>query len=501
AALFSGLAQTADETIVPEGLGRLSTLISSIALAVFAFQVFKPVGGAMTADLPRDGLIWRTRVIWYWALVSVPVILALLSMAGYDASAAELQARLMTSSWIVFVVAILYQVAMRGVLVASRHAAYKQAAARKAKQAEEELARMAGGDGGEGAPIQQEDPELDMVSVSLQTRGILRAMSGLALAFFLWEIWSGLVPAFGIFNDVVLWSDVTSTGAGNVISEVTLGHLLLSGLLLILTAFAVRNIPGFLEVVVLHRLDLNSGTRYAYVTILRYLIVAVGLIASFSHIGVDWSKLQWIIAALGVGLGFGLQEIVANFVSGIIILFERPVRVGDLISIDSTVGTVSKIKIRAITITDPDNFEVLVPNKAFITGTVKNWSLTTPITRVVVKVGIAYGSDVGLAQKVLLEVASCNENVLDSPAPSVLFLGFGDSSLDLELRVFVGRIDQRLSTLHALHVAVNEAFSRANIEIPFPQRDLHVRHAADASGLIAAEKPGSDDAGDVPATR
>jgi potassium efflux system protein len=178
-----------------------------------------------------------------------------------------------------------------------------------------------------------------------------------------------------------------------------------------------------------------------------------------------------------------LQEIVANFVSGIIILFERPVRVGDLITIDDTVGTVSRIQIRAITITDADNFEVLVPNKAFITRSVKNWSLTSSVTRLVVKVGIGYGSDVALAQKTMLDVARANEHVLESPAPVVLFLGFGDSSLDLELRVFVGRIEQRMSTLHDLHVAVLDAFDKAGIEIPFPRRDVHVQGAVGIGSL------------------
>lgn len=496
AALMTGLALNGDDPVLVDGLGRLSMLISSIALAVFNYRTFKPVGGALTEGLSRTGLIWRTRSIWHPTMVAAPLVLALLAIAGYYVSAAELQARLVTSGWIVLIVVVVYQVAMRGVLVAGRQTAYKQADARLAKQVDEALSRQSGIEGSEGAPIQQEDPEIDVVTVSQQTRGILIAVAGIVLALFLWEIWSGIFPALGIFNDFVLWSDVATTTAGKVVTEVTLGHVLLSGLLLALTVLAVRNLPGFLEVVVLHRFDLDSGTRYAYVTILRYVILAIGLVVSFSHIGVDWSKLQWIVAALGVGLGFGLQEIVANFVSGIIILFERPVRVGDLISIDSTIGTVSKIKIRAITITDPDNFEVLVPNKAFITGTVKNWSLTTPITRVVVKVGIAYGSDVGLAQKTLLEVAVRNENVLDNPEPAVLFLGFGDSSLNLELRAFVGRIEQRLPTMHALHVAVHEAFMKAGIEIPFPQRDLHIRQADDSGKALAGgEKPDSNAAG------
>lgn len=196
---------------------------------------------------------------------------------------------------------------------------------------------------------------------------------------------------------------------------------------------------------------------------------------AFNYIGADWSQLKWIVAALGVGLGFGLQEIVANFVSGLIILFERPVRVGDLVSIGPTTGTVSRIKIRAITITDFDNFEVIVPNKSFITGTVQNWSLTSQVTRLLIKVGVAYGSDVSQVQKLMLDVAAANPQVLSTPAPSAFFVNFGASALDFEMRVFVDTIDQRLLTQHELHMALDAAFTQAGIEIPFPQRDVHLR--------------------------
>jgi potassium-dependent mechanosensitive channel len=251
-------------------------------------------------------------------------------------------------------------------------------------------------------------------------------------------------------------------------------------LVLVLVVVAARNLPGFMEIAFLQRFPLDAGTRYAIVTIARYSIVAIGLLIAFGRIGADWSKLQWIVAALGVGLGFGLQEIVANFVSGIIILFERPVRVGDLVTIGNTTGTVTRIKIRAITITDFDNFEVLVPNKAFITDTVQNWTLTSPVTRLMLKVGIAYGSDVAKAQQLMLDAVSANPQVLSSPSPSVLFLGFGDSALEFEIRAFVGRIEHRLQTQHELYMALDAALRQAGIEIPFPQRDLHLRHS-DAS--------------------
>ena len=489
---LTGVARVSDDPIYAEGFGRLGLLIVSIALTIFTYRIFRPDGGAMTENLEKRGVLWRTRHVWYGLLVLTPLILAAVAMVGYTVSASELQGRMITSAWVLLLIIIAFQIAMRGVLVAGRRAAYKQAEARRAKQREEEQREPAVENVGEGAPVVHEEPEIDVVTVSQQTRGIVRAACLVLLAMLLWKIWSGLVPALGIFNGIVLWSSVTTTSAGQVVAAVTLGHVLLGVALLVLTIVAARNLPGFLEVVVLHRFDIDSGTRYAFVMIIRYLILALGLVFAFSHIGADWSKLQWIVAALGVGLGFGLQEIVANFVSGIIILFERPVRVGDLITIDDTVGTVSRIKIRAITITDPDNFEVLVPNKAFITGTVKNWSLTSPVTRVVVKIGISYSSNVAAAQQIMLDVARANEQVLETPAPVLLFLGFGDSALNLELRVFVGRIEHRLSTLHNLHLAVLDAFKEAGIEILFPQRDVHLH------GLTHAQDDADDKARDVP---
>lgn len=497
---MTALASVSDDPVFVDGLGRLGLLIISVALALFTYRVFRPNGGAMTRSLDQRGLLWRTRYLWFGVLVSTPLFLAGVALAGYTASASELQGRMITSAWVLLLIIIVLQLAMRGVLVAGRRAAYKQAEVRRAKRRDEERDGTGADSPGEGAPVVHEEPEIDVVTVSQQTRGILRAAAVVLLAVVLWKIWSGLVPALGVFNGIVLWSSVTTTSAGQVVTAITLGHILLGVALFGLTVIAARNLPGFLEVVVLHRFDVDAGTRYAYTTITRYVILAVGLLFAFSHIGADWSKLQWIVAALGVGLGFGLQEIVANFVSGIIILFERPVRVGDLITIDDTIGTVSRIQIRAITITDADNFEVLVPNKAFITKSVKNWSLTSSVTRLVVKVGIGYDSDVAQAQQIMLDVAKANELVLESPSPVVLFLGFGESALNLELRVFVGRIDHRMTTIHALHAAIFDAFKDAGIEIPFPQRDMHWHGLPPAAAEETTETPAQRPQGsDLPA--
>nr|MBP6719059.1 mechanosensitive ion channel [Rhodoferax sp.] len=331
------------------------------------------------------------------------------------------------------------------------------------------------GDVSETLNLQNHAPAIDVVAVSQQTRALWRAASFIVLLVLLSGIWGGLVPALSVFNDIALWSQVVTTSAGDTMEVITLGHVLLGLLVLLMTFIAARNLPGFLELTLLQRLQIDAGTRYAISTIGRYTIIGIGLATAFNYVGADWSQLKWIVAALGVGLGFGLQEIVANFVSGLIILFERPVRVGDVVSIGLTTGTVSRIRIRAITITDFDNFEVIVPNKSFITGTVQNWSLTSQVTRVLIKVGVAYGSDVLQVQKLMLDVATANPQVLSAPAPSAYFVNFGPSALDFELRVFVSSIDQRLVTQHELHVALDAAFQQAGVDIPFPQREIHLR--------------------------
>lgn len=191
----------------------------------------------------------------------------------------------------------------------------------------------------------------------------------------------------------------------------------------------IRNLPGLLEVLVLSRLNMRRGASYAITTILNYIIIAVGAMTVFGSLGVSWDKLQWLAAALSVGLGFGLQEIFGNFVSGLIILFERPVRIGDTVTIGSFSGTVSKIRIRATTITDFDRKEVIIPNKAFVTERLINWSLTDTTTRLVIRLGVAYGSDLEKVRKVLLKAATEHPRVMHEPMPEVFFTAFGASTL------------------------------------------------------------------------
>ncbi|MDA3806569.1 MAG: mechanosensitive ion channel [Thiomicrorhabdus sp.] len=179
-----------------------------------------------------------------------------------------------------------------------------------------------------------------------------------------------------------------------------------------------------MEFTLLRFLPISAAVRYAISSLTQYIVVIIGFVLIFRALGIEWSNIQWLVAALSVGLGFGLEEIVANFVSGIILLFEQPMRVGDIVTVDGVSGKVSKIRIRATTIINWDRQELIIPNKQIITGQFINWSLADPVTRVRVPVGIAYGSDVTQALSLIQQAAEEHPKVLKDPAPSVIFCKF-----------------------------------------------------------------------------
>ena len=294
----------------------------------------------------------------------------------------------------------------------------------------------------------------------------------LAVVIF-WNLWQDLLPATRIFDEWRLWPTTTGeNGEGK--DWVTFRDLLASLLLFGLTFLGVRNIPGLLELLLLKQLPMDAGSRYAVSTIVRYIITVAGVILALSFLKIPWAKYSWLVAAVSVGLGFGLQEIVANFVSGLILLLERPVRVGDVVTIDGTTGIVSRIQMRATTVTNWDNQELVVPNKDLITGKLMNWTLSSVVNRVSTGVGVAYGTDPEQVKQILLKVAKENPNVLDDPCPLVSFEEFGDSSLNFKIRYCITSMVKRIIIVHEINTAIYKKLSEAGIEIPFPQRDLNV---------------------------
>ncbi len=457
-----------------QSLTRFAFIGVTIALAVFSKRVFEPESGVLASVIARhpNGWLSRLRLLWYPAIILVPLLLAVLAGLGYLATAAELYGRVESTVWLILAAVIIHNLVERFLIVAQRRLAIKKARERR---------EVAGGEpsptesSAEGDRVLLDTAELDISTINAQTRHLMKTILGWTVVIGIWWIWSSVLPALGVLDKLTLWQSVTMVDGKSVSTSITLTTLVWALAIGLIVAAAARNLPGVLEIVVLQRLPIGFGSRYAITKISQYLIIAVGIVVIFSTIGVAWSHLQWLVAALGVGLGFGLQEIFANFMSGLIMLFERPVRIGDTVTIGDLSGTVSRIRMRATTITDWDNKEIIVPNKMFITDRLINWTLSDPITRVIIPVGIAYGSDTNLAYRVICETAEQNPIILKEPQYQVFFLGFGESSLNFELRVFVKDLCDRLRVQHELHMAINKAFADNDIEIPFPQRDLHVR--------------------------
>jgi potassium efflux system protein len=298
------------------------------------------------------------------------------------------------------------------------------------------------------------------------------------------------LPALSVFENATLWSHSVEVDGVTRVMPITLVNVMASIVAAAITFIAARNLPGVLEISLLKYLPLDAGARYAFSTLCQYAVSLVGIIITFNYIGISWSSLKWLAAALSVGIGFGLQEIVANFISGLIILFERPIRVGDLVTVADVDGTVTKIRIRATTITNWDRKEFLVPNKEFITGRIMNWTLSNPMNRVVVVVGIAYGSDTQKARETLLKVAHDQPFVLEDPAP------FGDNSLNFVLRCFLANFDNWVNNKTEIYMAIDKAFREAGITIAYPQRDIHFDIGRPLQVNITSEKQATSITGD-----
>jgi small-conductance mechanosensitive channel len=224
---------------------------------------------------------------------------------------------------------------------------------------------------------------------------------------------------------------------------------------------------------ILPRFKLAEGAQFVILRLIHYVLVVIGLLLAINLVGIQMTSLAVIFGLLGVGIAFGLQNITSNFVSGLILLFERPVSVGDYIEVGGAMGRVQSINMRSTTVITRDNITLIVPNSSFIADTVTNWSVGDPKIRINVPVGVAYGSDTELVKRLLLEVAENHPDVLKDPKPDVLFREFADSSLNFDLRIWILNPMGRFKTISDVNYAVDAAFREHGVTIPFPQRDVH----------------------------
>ena len=461
------------------GVAVLGTVVSATALGLLVYRVFASgtgPGGIYLGKNPRS-LVAQTRPVWAVLVTLVVPFLMVLWLAGYNYTGHVLAISFMYSFWLILSLLVFQRLLARWLTLGYQKLEYQAAIERRdAARAARRAAREAeeGGDSGEDEDSDAEEPLIDFVGLSDDSRKLVRTFVVFVAIGWLWVIWAPVIPALTVMGETALWSRTNVLDGEMVQVPVTLGHVLWAIVIAIAAGAAARGLPALLELFLLQRTSMKVGGRYTATTLLRWSIIGAGVIIVIGMLGISWSKAQWLVAALGVGIGFGLQEIVANFISGLVLLFERPIRVGDMVTVGETSGTVTRMQIRATTIRDFDHRELLVPNKEFITGRLLNWSLSDDIIRAIIPVGIAYGSDVELALRLLDEIAREHEEVLDDPSPSVFFEEFGDSALNLSLRVHLPSADNRLSVKSKLLESINKKFSEAGIVVAFPQRDIHL---------------------------
>lgn len=461
-------------------LGRAAFSAMAFAIAGILFGLLKPKSPLIASHRTERTTEFtdRLRMLLGIAAITAPAMLGVAALAGYYYTAMEFSSRIAASGLVVLSLILLRALISRWLLVN-----YRALAIRRNRERREAIQREKGEHEPSDIAAAEPVPEIQLSDLNVQTARMIRLANQITLLTAVWFIWVDVLPALN-FLKRVSW-EITAPGVG-VTGVITLADFALSILAITVTVIAAGNLPGLVEIAILQRLPLDSGARYAASTIIRYIILVIGFVTAFGLVGIGWSSVQWLIAAMSVGLGFGLQEIFANFVSGIILLFERPIRVGDTVTINDITGTVTRIRTRATTILDWNNKELVVPNRDFVTGNLINWTLSNSNLRVIIPVGIAYGSDTELATRLLYEVAAGNPNVLNDPPPVVVFTLFGESSLDFELRGFVSTPQQYRTIAHSLNMEIDRAFRKNNIEIAFPQRDLHLR-SVDSGVLSSAQ--------------
>jgi len=497
AALFAILQLTSvNGSPAMESLQRVMFITVLLLVGFQISWLVRPQGRLMISLRTHspEAPVYRLRYpIWILA-TAVPLVFASMSAIGYHFSAYQLSGRLAESGAAIVAMIVAYSLALCWLRVNAHNVELqRQAAERAAAQSSDDT--TATSDDVVEAAEQQEIH----AAASKETQDLLRHAAVIALLCGGWFVWSDVTPALRVLDEVEVWhvvetiSEKVTDAAGNESIEdferyvpTTLTDVLVAIAICIATLIVGRRLPGLLELVLLDRLPLDRGGRQAIAILVRYAATLAGILVACQTIHLSWSRVQWLAAAMTVGLGFGLQEIFANLVSGLIILFERPIRAGDLVTVDNITGNVTRMQMRATTITDFDHREFIVPNKRFITDNVINWTLSDPVSRVVLPVGVAYGTDVDQVHEMLMRIARREPLVINEPAPTTIFRGFGNSTLDFELRVFIAKRDWYIDVVNRINGAIAREFARANVEIAFPQLDLHVKPGTDVMKLVDA---------------
>lgn len=452
-------------------LGRTAQIVMMLVLAYVFHRLCHPLQGLGKGFYANSkGWLSRLRYVWYSVAVLTPLVVIGFAVAGYYQSALELQDKLVTTLRLLIMTGFFHALAIRWLDVTKRQLVLHNAR-HKRKQAE----APSGADG----IVCIEDELHDISMINQQSNKLLTTIIAVIVLAGLWVTWSDILPAFSVFQRIELWQYQQMLEGKEVTLSVTLVNVFFCLLYAGLTAVFVSNFPALVDLLTVDKFSITHGSRYALIQLVRYSLISIAFLAIANELGGSWSQVQWLVAALSVGLGFGLQEIFANMVSGIILLFERPIRVGDTVTVGNVTGRVSRIQMRATHIVDWDRKELVVPNKIFITDQLINWTLSDTVTRLVMPISVAYGSDTDLVERILKQAIVDTGQVLDDPEPTVSLSGFGESSLDFKLNVFVRELGDRMLVTHELHKRIYAALREHHIEVPYPQRDVHIRSVAE----------------------
>ena len=490
-ALIGLLEGPADEHRL-DAFGRMAFMAFAILSTIFCQLTIRRIPKLKALADGRSAADIDPASIRFWQIaprVTIAVCLGLFALTwiGYFYTTLQLTWRLQRTAWLAVGLLLVRAAIRRWISLERRRMAVLQ---------EVELQTIA--EAGQEPDTGSQNPflfprwnwpdfRLNLTQIVTQMRSLLDTGLLTIGAIGLWFVWADVTPALNILDKVTVWHSVveqteTTTDKDNVpisqivkkLKPVTAANLAVGILVIAIAVIASRNIPGLVEVILLEHLSVDAGIRFATTYLVRYAIFVAGVCCAFAQIGVGWSNVQWLVAAGSVGLGFGLQEIFCNFVSGIILLFERPMRVGDVITIGDTTGTVSRIRFRATTIVDGDRKELIVPNKDFITGKLLNWTLSDRVNRVAVKVVVSGTNDANRVRSILLDIAAQHPLLLKDPAPSATLEEL-NGGLNFMLRGFLPSLEGRSGAINDLYAEIHDRLKAEGIEMPCPSQEVFVR--------------------------
>ena len=461
-------------------IGRFGFILLCFAL-VFMTNAIHRAGVPLYIDKRGSGDNLLSRILWL-IILSAPWIAIIATCFGYLSTAQVLLGRLEASVTTWFALLVIYFLIRRWMWIQKRRIEFDRAKQRRIDR----LAQRAKSEDEHTTSVNNQDaidePVIDLDVISAQSLQLVRSIIAMIALICMILLWSELHSAFAFMDNIKLWRTKAIINGTEVEQYISLSSLFIAILVLMITIQLVKNLPALLELGILQHLDLTPGTGYAISTVSKYIILMVGCMIAFSFVGIDWAKIQWLIAALGVGLGFGLQEIFANFISGLIMLFEKPVRIGDTVTIRDLTGTITKINTRATTIVDWDRKEIVMPNKAFITEQLVNWSLSDAITRIVLTIPATIEANTQLVMDILLKVAKQSEYVLNDPEPQVFLVDIQEGIQLFELRMFASEMSHRMPLRSEIQQLIIKEYRQHDLVLPFPPLQTNLESCGRKTG-------------------